>query len=82
MDAISALGVAGGILTVTEFSVELLSLAISEDFPQHIAEPLLRLVDSELEMGKKRGGTRKRHRESWGDGPYGTSVKQVRGELR
>jgi len=56
-----------------------LSLAISEEFPQNMAEPLLQLVDSELEMGKKWGGMRKRHRESSSDGPSSASAKQVRG---
>lgn len=63
-----------------EEDLERLSLAITGGFPQHIAERLLRLVDSELEMGKKREGTRKRYRESWGDGSCSASVKQVRGE--
>jgi hypothetical protein len=63
-----------------EDDLERLSLAISEDLPQYIAEPLLRLVDSKLEMVKKPGGTRKRHRESWGDSSYGAGVKQARGE--
>ncbi|GAW17703.1 hypothetical protein ANO14919_071680 [Xylariales sp. No.14919] len=61
-----------------EEDLEMLSLAISEDFPQNIAEPLLRLVDSEPVMCKKRGGTRKRHRESWGDGSNRARVRQVR----
>ncbi|KAI1452404.1 hypothetical protein F4805DRAFT_447635 [Annulohypoxylon moriforme] len=63
-----------------EEDLERLALSISENFPQHITKPLSRLIDSELEMCKKRGGTRKRPRESWGDGPYSASVKQVRGE--
>ncbi|UKZ79924.1 hypothetical protein TrVFT333_007687 [Trichoderma virens FT-333] len=60
--------------------LERLSLAISEDLPQYVAEPLLQLVDSKLEMGKKRGGSRKRHRESWDDSPYGANAKQMRGD--
>ncbi|KAI1410424.1 hypothetical protein F5Y13DRAFT_181356 [Hypoxylon sp. FL1857] len=63
-----------------EEDLELLSLAISEEFPQHIAEPLLQLLDSKLEMSKKRGGTRKRPRESWGDGLHGATIKQIKGE--
>lgn len=63
-----------------EDDLEKLSLAISENFPEYVADPLLRLVNSELDMCKKQGGKRKRHRESSGDGSYGSSVKQVRGE--
>ncbi|KAI0436769.1 hypothetical protein F4803DRAFT_556657 [Xylaria telfairii] len=56
-----------------------LSLAISEDFLKHIAEPLLRLVDNELKTGKHREGTRKRHQESLCVS-YSVSVKQVKEE--
>ncbi|KAI0376230.1 hypothetical protein F5Y04DRAFT_215422 [Hypomontagnella monticulosa] len=64
-----------------EEDLERLSSAVTENFPQHVAGPLLRLVDSELEMCKKRRGAQKRHRESWGDGPY-SNVKQVKREER
>lgn len=57
-----------------------LSLAISEGCPGHVAEPLLRLIEDELELGRRRGGTQKRHRESWGDGPSGSGVKHFKGE--
>ncbi|KAJ4856480.1 AAA ATPase domain-containing protein [Trichoderma breve] len=57
-----------------------LVLAISEGLPQYVAEPLLQVIDSKLEMRKKRGDTRKRRRESWGNSSYGDGVKQVRGE--
>lgn len=53
-----------------------LSFAISEGCPQHIGEPLLRLV--ECELGKQ--GIYKRRRESWGEGSSGTIVKHFRGE--
>lgn len=56
----------------------MLSLAISEGLPQDIAESLLRLVDSELEMSKKDECTRKRHWENESNKTYGPSVKQVR----
>ncbi|KAI1420713.1 hypothetical protein F5Y12DRAFT_93360 [Xylaria sp. FL1777] len=62
-----------------EEDFERLSLAISENFPRHIAEPLLRLVDSELKTGNKLEGTRKRNRESC-DISYNVSVKQVKEE--
>jgi hypothetical protein len=55
-----------------------LSLAVSEGFPRHIAKSLLGLINGEL--GRKRGETRKRHRESWGDGLSGPSFKHIRDE--
>ncbi|KAL7907897.1 hypothetical protein GGI35DRAFT_486861 [Trichoderma velutinum] len=63
-----------------EEDFERLSSAISEGLPKYVAEPLLQVIDSKLEMCKKRGDTRKRRRESWGDSSYGDGVKQVRGE--
>ncbi|KAJ8128361.1 hypothetical protein O1611_g5273 [Lasiodiplodia mahajangana] len=64
----------------SEEDLEMLSLAISENLPEHIVKPLLRLIDSELEMNKKEGGTRKRLRESWGEGPYSAGVKHIKAE--
>ncbi|KAK4082222.1 uncharacterized protein Triagg1_2034 [Trichoderma aggressivum f. europaeum] len=63
-----------------EEDLERLSLAILEGLPQYVAEPLLQVVDNKLEMGKKRGDTRKRRRGSRGDSAYGGDVKQLRGE--
>ncbi|PNP56082.1 hypothetical protein THARTR1_03607 [Trichoderma harzianum] len=63
-----------------EEDLERLLLAISEGLPQYVAEPLLQVIDSKLEMSTKRGDTRKRRRESWGDLSYSDSAKQARGE--
>ncbi|KAL7955907.1 hypothetical protein V8C34DRAFT_290277 [Trichoderma compactum] len=62
-----------------EKDLERLSLAISEGLSQYVAEPLLQVIDSKLEMSKKQGDTRKRRLESRGDLSYGDSVKQARG---
>jgi hypothetical protein len=53
-----------------------LSSAIAAGCPQHIGEPLQRLIESEL--GKK--GTRKRQRESWGQGSSDSIAKHPRSE--
>jgi hypothetical protein len=56
--------------------LEQLSLAISEGCPEHIGEPLLRLV--ECELGKQ--GAHKRRRESRGEGSSVSSVKHFKGK--
>ncbi|KAI0544843.1 hypothetical protein F4679DRAFT_600315 [Xylaria curta] len=61
-----------------EEDLKRLSSAISESFPKQIAKPLLRLIDNELEMGRRLGGTRKRQRESLGDRLYSAGVKHIR----
>ncbi|KAI1735045.1 hypothetical protein F4680DRAFT_313991 [Xylaria scruposa] len=61
-----------------EEDLKRLSSATSENFPKQIAEPLLRLIDNELEMGKRLGGTRKRKWESFGDRLYSASIKHIR----
>jgi hypothetical protein len=53
-----------------------LTLAISEGCPRHVAEPLLGLIAGEI--GRKQGETRKRHRESLGDGLSGSGSKHLR----
>ncbi|QYT06079.1 hypothetical protein H0G86_012946 [Trichoderma simmonsii] len=63
-----------------EEDLKRLVLAISEGLPQYVAEPLLQVIEGKLEVSKKRGDTRKRRRESWGDSSYGNGVKQVKGE--
>ncbi|KAL6821224.1 hypothetical protein V8C40DRAFT_275841 [Trichoderma camerunense] len=62
-----------------EEDLKRLVLAISEGLPQYVAEPLLQVIESKIEMSKKLGDTRKRRRESRGDSSYAGGVKQVRG---
>lgn len=59
--------------------LEELSSAISEGIPQHFAEPLLQLIDSEQETSRRQGGKRKRHQESMDGGSYSPHAKQARG---
>ncbi|KAN0102071.1 hypothetical protein V8E51_012581 [Hyaloscypha variabilis] len=53
-----------------------LSVAISEGFPENFGEPLLRVIERELD----KSNSRKRHRGSWSEEVSRSAVKHFRGE--
>jgi hypothetical protein len=53
-----------------------LSVAIAKGCPESVGEPLLRMIERELE----KSNSRKRHRESWSEEFSRSAIKQFRGK--